>query len=268
VTLAELRTLLDRFRRGDTDADAILRAVQAAPFADLGFAHVDTHRALRQGFPEVVFGAGKSPEQVVRIATRLLTDNGRVLVTRATAEQARALRRRFRQTVHHQEARCLTLERAPLPKQPGFIGVLCAGTSDLPVAEEAAVTADFMGNRVERLFDVGVAGLHRLLGRMDLLQRANVLVVVAGMEGALPSVVAGLVSRPVIAVPTSIGYGASFGGVAALLGMLNSCGSGVTVVNIDNGFGAGYAASQINALAAGTATEPVSDKPARKGRHH
>ena len=264
MTLAELRTLLERFRRGDADTDTVLRAVQAAPFADLGFAHVDTHRALRQGFPEVIFGAGKTPDQVVRIAARLLEDNGRVLVTRVTPEHARAVRRRFRRAVYHEVARCLLLERAPLAKRPGFIGVLCAGTSDLPVAEEAAVTADFMGNRVERLFDVGVAGLHRLLGRMDLLQRAHVLVVVAGMEGALPSVVAGLVARPVIAVPTSIGYGASFGGVAALLGMLNSCGSGVTVVNIDNGFGAGYAASQINALAAGGAPEPATAVAARK----
>lgn len=253
MTPGELRNLLDRFRRGDADVERVLRALQTPPVADLGFAHVDTHRALRQGFPEVIFGAGKTPEQVVKIAARLYADNGRVLVTRTTPEQARAVRRRFRSMVHHEAARCLTLEREPLPKRPGYIAVLCAGTSDLPVAEEAAVTADFMGNRVERLFDVGVAGLHRLLGRIDLVQQASVLVVVAGMEGALPSVVAGLVSRPVIAVPTSIGYGASFGGVAALLGMLNSCGSGVTVVNIDNGFGGGYAASQINTLAADAA---------------
>jgi NCAIR mutase (PurE)-related protein len=158
------------------------------------------------------------------------------------------LKRKFPKAVHHEVARCVTIEKKPLPKRPGRIGIICAGTSDLPVAEEAAVTADIMGNRVERLFDVGVAGLHRLLNRMDLLQRCNVLVVVAGMEGALPSVVGGLVDKPVIAVPTSVGYGASFGGIAALLGMLNSCASGVTVVNIDNGFGAGYAASQINAL--------------------
>jgi hypothetical protein len=163
-------------------------------------------------------------------------------------EQARALKRQFRKAVHHEIARCVTLEKKPLAKRPGLIGIICAGTSDLPVAEEAAVTAEVMGNRVERLFDVGVAGLHRILSRMDLLQRCRVLVVVAGMEGALPSVVGGLVDKPVIAVPTSVGYGASFGGIAALLGMLNSCASGVTVVNIDNGFGAGYAASQINGL--------------------
>jgi NCAIR mutase (PurE)-related protein len=159
------------------------------------------------------------------------------------------MRRAFRLAVYHELARCVTVEKRPLPKRTGLIAVLCAGTSDLPVAEEAAVTADIMGNQVERLYDVGVAGLHRLLGRLDLLQRANVIIAVAGMEGALPSVVAGLVSCPVIAVPTSVGYGASLGGVAALLSMLNSCASGVTVVNIDNGFGAGYASSQINALA-------------------
>jgi len=161
----------------------------------------------------------------------------------------RALRKKFNNAVHHETARCVTIERKPMRKRHGAIAVLCAGTSDIPVAEEAAVTADIMGNRVERIYDVGVAGLHRLLARMDSIRTANVVIVVAGMEGALPSVVAGLISRPVIAVPTSVGYGASFGGIAALLGMLNSCGSGVTVVNIDNGFGAGYAASQMNELA-------------------
>jgi hypothetical protein len=159
------------------------------------------------------------------------------------------VRRKFKWAVYHKAARCVTLEKTPLPKRPGVIGVLCAGTSDLPVAEEAAVTAEIMGNRVERIYDVGVAGLHRLLGKLEAMQQTKVLVVVAGMEGALPSVVAGLVNRPVIAVPTSVGYGASFGGLAALLAMLNSCASGLTVVNIDNGFGAGYAASQINDLA-------------------
>ena len=249
MTSAEAKALLRRFKTGSASLEEALQAFQAAPVLDLGFANVDTHRALRQGFPEVIFGSGKSPQQVTEIARRLLDHNGRVLVTRIGLEHARAVRRRFPKAGYHETARCLTLERSPLPKRAGTIAVLCAGTSDLPVAEEAAVTADFMGNRVERLFDVGVAGLHRLLGRLEVVQRAQVIIVVAGMEGALPSVVAGLVARPVIAVPTSIGYGASFGGVAALLGMLNSCGSGVTVVNIDNGFGAGYAASQINALA-------------------
>lgn len=250
MTPIEAADLLERFRAGKLSAAAVLRAFQAAPVADLGFAQVDTHRALRKGFGEVIYGQGKTPEQVVKIAARILARESRVLVTRATAPHARALRRRFKHAVYHETARCVTIERRRLPKSPGYIAVLCAGTSDLPVAEEAAVTAEIMGNRVERLFDVGVAGLHRLLKHLELVQGANVIVVVAGMEGALPSVVAGLVSRPVIAVPTSVGYGASFGGLAALLGMLNSCGSGVTVVNIDNGFGAGYAASQINALAA------------------
>ena len=230
------------------DRDAVLHAFQAAPVADLGFAQVDTHRALRKGFPEVIFGAGKTPAQIVKIAATLVAHEQRVLITRITADHARALRKRFKHAVHHELARCVTIEQKPLPRRAGRIAVICAGTSDLPVAEEAAVTAEIMGNRVERIVDVGVAGLHRILARLETLQSANVLVVVAGMEGALPSVVAGLVSKPVIAVPTSVGYGASFGGVAALLGMLNSCGSGVTVVNIDNGFGAGYAASQINAL--------------------
>ena len=249
MTITEAIQLLEKFRAGGVSRDQVLRAFQAAPVADLGFAQVDTHRALRKGFPEVIFGGGKTPEQVVKIASKILASESRVLITRITDAHARALRKKFKRAVHHETARCVTIEKSPLPKRPGTIGVICAGTSDLPVAEEAAVTAEIMGNRVERVADAGVAGLHRLLGRLETIQKANVLIVVAGMEGALPSVVAGLVSKPVIAVPTSVGYGASFGGVAALLGMLNSCGSGVTVVNIDNGFGAGCAANQINALA-------------------
>jgi hypothetical protein len=249
VTTIEATRLLEKFRAGGVSRDEVLRAFQAAPVADLGFAQVDTHRALRRGFPEVIFGAGKSPEQVLKIASKLLEHEHQVLVTRITPEHARVVRRKLRKAVYHATARCLTIQTRPLPKRAGTIAVICAGTSDLPIAEEAAVTAEIMGNRVERIADVGVSGVHRLLGRLSSLQRANVLIVVAGMEGALPSVVAGLVSRPVIAVPTSVGYGAHFGGLAPLLGMLNSCGSGVSVVNIDNGFGAGYAASQINALA-------------------
>jgi len=240
---------LETFRAGRVTREAVLRAFQVAPVADLGFAQVDTHRALRKDFPEVIFGSGKTPEQVVKIAAKLLEREQRILITRITIEHARLLRQKFKRAVHHQLARCVTIEKHPSPKRPGAIAVVSAGTSDLPVAEEAAVTAEIMSNRVERINDVGVAGLHRLFGKLEIIQRANVVVVVAGMEGALPSVVAGLVARPVIAVPTSVGYGGSFGGLAALLGMLNSCGSGVTVVNIDNGFGAGYAASQINALA-------------------
>jgi len=248
MTTAEATRLLEQFRAGKIPREKILHAFQAAPVADLGFAQVDTHRALRKNFPEVIFGAGKTPDQVVKIAAKLLDHGQQVLVTRITAHHARALKKKFKKAVHHPLARCVTIEQKPLPKRGGFIAVVCAGTSDLPVAEEAAITAGIMGNRVERIHDVGVAGLHRMLARLELLQSANVVVAVAGMEGALPSVLAGLVAKPVIAVPTSIGYGASFGGIAALLAMLNSCASGVTVVNIDNGFGAGYAASQINAL--------------------
>jgi pyridinium-3,5-biscarboxylic acid mononucleotide synthase len=248
MTTAEAARLLEQFRAGKIPREKVLRAFQAAPVADLGFAQVDLHRALRKNFSEVIFGAGKTPEQVVKIAAKILADGQPVLVTRVTAEHARALKKKFKPAVHHAVARCVTIGKQPLPKRAGFIAVICAGTSDLPVAEEAAVTAEVMGNRVEQIHDVGVAGLHRLLARLETIQKANVIVAVAGMEGALPSVVAGLVARPVIAVPTSIGYGASFGGIAALLAMLNSCASGVTVVNIDNGFGAGYAASQINAL--------------------
>lgn len=248
MTIIEATKLLEKFRAGAVGRDEVLRAFQAAPVADLGFAQVDTHRALRKGFPEVIFGSGKTPEQVLQIATRLVEREQNVLATRITAGHARVLRKKFRRAVYHKFANCLTIEKNPLPKRPGTIAVVCAGTSDLPVAAEAAITAEIMGNKVEQINDVGVAGVHRLFSRLDDIQRANVVIVAAGMEGALPSVVAGLVSKPVIAVPTSVGYGASFGGLAALLGMLNSCGSGVTVVNIDNGFGAGFAASQINAL--------------------
>lgn len=249
MTITEAHELLARFQRGQVRAEAVLRAFQAAPVADLGFAQVDTHRALRTGFPEVIFGAGKTPAQVVAIAGQLAQQESNLLITRVNAEHARAMRKKFPRAQYHELARCITLTKKAPPRRPGAIAVICAGTSDLPVAEEAAVTAEIMGNSVIRIRDVGVAGLHRILGQIEVLQTANVLVVVAGMEGALPSVVAGLVSKPVIAVPTSVGYGANFGGLAALLGMLNSCGSGVTVVNIDNGFGGGFAASQINALA-------------------
>ena len=250
MTTADAIKLLDQFRAGRLARDKVLQAFQQAPLADLGFAQVDLHRALRKNFPEVIYGEGKSPLQVLRIATKIAEREERWLVTRINGDHARLLRKKFKRAVYHEAARCLTVEKKPLPKRPGTIAVLCAGTSDLPVAEEAAVTADIMGNRVERIYDVGVAGLHRLLNRLEAIQRANVVIAVAGMEGALPGVVAGLVSRPVIAVPTSVGYGANFGGLSALFSMLNSCSSGLTVVNINNGFGAGYAASQINSLAA------------------
>jgi len=247
----DAKSLLEQFRAGTKSAEEVLRAFQAAPVADFDFAQVDLHRSLRQGFPEVIFGAGKSPAQVAQIASAILTDEQQLLITRIARAHADAVRELFPGCEYHEAARCITVNLDRFArKNPGVIAVLCAGTSDIPVAEEAAITADIMGNTVERIYDVGVAGLHRLLRKVEQIQKANVLIVVAGMEGALPSVVAGLVRRPVIAVPTSIGYGANFGGLAALLGMLNSCGSGVTVVNIDNGFGAGYAASQINSLAA------------------
>ncbi len=248
MTTDDAIKLLQKFRANKKTLAQTLNAFQALPIADLGFAQVDTHRALRKGFPEVIFGAGKTPDQIVKIAAKIHTGQQPVLITRLNLEQAKAVRKKFKNAVHHPLARCITLPGKSLPKRPGTIAVICAGTSDLPVAEEAAVTADIMGNHVERINDVGVAGLHRILRQLDKLQSASVLIVVAGMEGALPSVVAGLVNKPVIAVPTSVGYGASFGGLAALLGMMNSCGSGVTVVNIDNGFGAGYAASQMNSI--------------------
>ena len=215
----------------------------------LGFAHLDTARHERCGFPEVIFCQGKTPEEVAGIAAALVAHHGLLLGTRATREHFDAVAARVPDARYHERARCITCEREPMPRMTGVIGVVCAGTSDLPVAEEAAVTLELFGNTVDRINDVGVAGIHRVLNERERLEACNVLIVVAGMEGALPSVVAGLVSKPVLAVPTSVGYGASFGGLAALLGMLNSCGSGVSVVNIDNGFGAAYAAATINRLA-------------------
>ncbi len=242
-----LRALLETVRDGTLSPDAAVHSLRNLPFEDIGFARVDHHRALRDGFPEVILGLGKTPAQVGAIAGRILSQSDRLLVTRATSEHYDAIVAIASDAVFHADARAITVERKVLPRVPG-VAVLCAGTADLPVAEEAAVTTDLMGNQVTRLYDVGVAGLHRLLAAMDVLNSARVVIVVAGMEGALPSVVGGLVGVPVIAVPTSIGYGASFHGLAALLGMLNSCAAGVAVVNIDNGFGAGYLAAQINRL--------------------
>ena len=217
-------------------------------FVNLDFARVDTDRQRRCGFPEVIFGAGKTPEEVASIAGILIERHGLLLATRVNAEHYAAVQSQFPDAKWHARAGCITVERSPLRKSEGLVGVLCAGTSDLPVADEAAVTLEIFGNAVMRISDVGVAGIHRLLAVQNEIDKCSVLIVVAGMEGALPSAVAGLTSKPVIAVPTSVGYGANFGGLAALLGMLNSCGSGVTVVNIDNGFGAAYAAAQINLL--------------------
>ena len=215
-------------------------------FVDVGVARVDIGRHDRCGFPEVIFGQGKTPEDVAVIARTIVNQHGLVLVTRADAQQAAAVTAEFPNALFHARARCITVEERPLAKVGGQVAVVCAGTSDLPVADEAVVTLEIFGNQVAKFFDVGVAGIHRLLAHRDQIESCNAIVVVAGMEGALPSAVAGLVSKPIIAVPTSVGYGAAFGGIAALLGMLNSCGSGVTVVNIDNGFGAAYAAATIN----------------------
>ncbi len=256
MTPDQARLLLESVRDRRASVAEALEAFCAAPVEQLPFATIDTHRTLRKGFPEVIFGAGKTPDQVAAIAGKILAHEGQLLITRITPEHARRVRRSIRNAVHHEVARCLTIEQPPLPKRPGTIAVVAAGTSDLPVAEEAAVTAEIMGNQVERVFDVGVSGIHRLFRRLDVIQGANVVIVVAGMEGALPSVVGGLVRRPTIAVPTSVGYGANLGGLSALLTSLNSCASGLTVVNIDNGFGAGYAASQINSLAAEAAARP------------
>lgn len=217
-------------------------------FIDLGFARVDVDRRRRTGFPEVIFGQGKTPAEVAQIAQVILAREPVLLATRISGAQFDAVQAKFPVAVFHERARCLTIEREPLVKLKLPIAVVAAGTSDLPVAEEAAITLEIFGNNVERVYDAGVAGLHRLLVETDRLRECVAIIVVVGMEGALPSVVAGLVNKPVIAVPTSTGYGASFGGLAALLGMLNSCGSGVTVVNIDNGFGAAYAAATINRL--------------------
>ncbi len=241
----KLRALFTKIQAGKTSVEEALRLLAGMPFRDLGYARVDTHRSLRTGFPEVIFCEGKSPSAVAGIARELLSGGGDLLATRADRKQFAAVRRIARGAKYHDAARAITVRRRER-KGEGLVVVCCAGTSDIPVAEEAAVTAGMLGARVERLYDVGVAGLHRVLAGRDLLAEARSIVVAAGMEGALPSVVGGLVSRPVIAVPTSIGYGASFGGLAALLAMLNSCAAGVTVVNIDNGFGAGYAAALVN----------------------
>jgi hypothetical protein len=241
-----LRELLENVQEGEMDIENALTQLRGFPYEDLGFARLDSHRSLRKGFPEVIFCPGKTPEQVVQIVERIRAREGRVLAARANSEVAEAVQQAFPDAVYHTAARMVALGEAAPQSGRGTILVVSAGTADIPVAEEAGVTAEMMGSTVERLYDVGVAGIHRLFNNRERLFAANVLVVVAGMEGALASVVAGLVDRPVVAVPTSIGYGASFGGVSALLTMLNSCAPGVSVVNIDNGFGAGYLSHLIN----------------------
>ncbi|MGB7219245.1 MAG: nickel pincer cofactor biosynthesis protein LarB [Vicinamibacterales bacterium] len=248
----QLLDLLEQVVRGEVAAAAahvqILDALRAQPYADLGFARVDHHRSVRQGFPEVVLGLGKTPFQIAAIAAEIVERGSTLLVTRASEASFAAVRERVPDATYYPDAGLITLAQQDVTPGNGTIVVAAAGTADLPVAEEAARTAELMGNEVARVYDVGVAGLHRLLGERARLASARVIIVVAGMEGALPSVVAGLVAVPVIGVPTSVGYGASFGGLAALLGMLNSCSAGVSVVNIDNGFGAANIASLINHL--------------------
>ncbi len=248
----QLRALLDEVRDGavtpQSAQEQLLQYLRQAPYENLGFARIDRHRDIRQGFPEVVYGPGKTADQITAISERIVADGHNLLVTRTTREAYDAVHARLPAAEFHEQARIITLRVGPLPSGRGTILVAAAGTADLPVAEEAVISAEIMGNTVDRLYDVGVAGLHRLLAEHARLSAARVVIVVAGMEGALPSVVGGLVDVPVIAVPTSVGYGASFGGLTALLGMLNSCASGVSVVNIDNGFGAAAIASSINHL--------------------
>lgn len=243
-----IRKLFEQVRKGTLSPDDAVERLRHFPFEDLGFAKVDHQRALRVGMPEVIFGQGKTAAQIAKIFSRLAQPGGNILATRASKQQFAAVKKKVQRAEYRELARAIVLQRDDKKYGKGTIAVVSAGTSDIPVAEEAVVTAEIMGNDVEHLYDVGVAGIHRLLANRGTLMRARVLIVCAGMEGALPSVVGGLVGVPVIAVPTSVGYGAAFQGVAALLGMMNSCASNVCVVNIDNGFGAGYVASLINRL--------------------
>jgi NCAIR mutase (PurE)-related protein len=247
MTELKIRQLLEQVAAGRVSTNQALQRLRYLPFEDLGFARIDNHRSLRRNVPEVVFGAGKGVQQIVKIGQRMAAAGANLMVTRLDPLKASAVKRKLRAFEYRPEARVgLMMREKPTPSGHGAILVITAGTSDIPVAEEAAVCAQFFGNRIERLYDVGVAGLHRLTSQLEMLHAASVIIVVAGMEGALPSVVAGLVGKPVIGVPTSVGYGAAFGGIAPLLGMLNSCAGGLTVVNIDNGFGAALAATLIN----------------------
>jgi NCAIR mutase (PurE)-related protein len=253
MNIEALKDLLNDFKNGRISEADILERLRTLPFEDLGFAKVDHHRSLRRGFPEVIYGAGKTVDQIVSIAEAMANKKTNVLVTRCDISAGEALLRRFPEGTWYGGARCFTLEWKPKPRA-GYILVITAGTTDIPVAEEAAVTADLLGCNVDRIYDVGVAGIHRLMAYQSMIEAADAVVVVAGMEGALASVVGAMSRAPVVAVPTSVGYGASFGGLAALLGMMTSCAAGVTVVNIDNGFGAGCAAAIIVAKARDLAT--------------
>ncbi len=242
-----LKELLVCLQREEISVDEALEKLKDLPFEDIGFACIDHHRSLRRGLSEVIFGEGKEVDEILAIVERMAEQDENIMITRLSPDRAAKIKSKYPDSVYHGKSRILTITRHPVKDHgKGTILVMSAGTSDIPVAEEAVITARFMGNEVETIYDVGVAGIHRILAHRERLNKASVIVVAAGMEGALPSVVGGLVDKPVIAVPTSIGYGAGFQGIAALLGMLNSCAAGVTVVNIDNGFGAGYAASLIN----------------------
>ncbi len=242
-----LRTLLQRLKKGDLSVDQVMARLRTLPFESLGYANVDHHRMLRQGVPEAILCEGKTETQIIGIAREILKQGVTVLATRADAKVARALKRLRKTAVYHQSARIVVIQLKPLKAQ-GDVLIVTAGTADIPVAEEAKVTASVLGSRVELLCDIGVAGVHRLLNNLDRIQQARVVVVVAGMDGVLPTVVSGLIDKPVVAVPTSQGYGAHLGGIAPLLTMLNACSGGIGVVNIDNGFGAGYLAHRINML--------------------
>src|SRR4030042_5285296 len=243
-----LKELLNQVRIGEVSVEQAVKKMKHLPFEDIDFARIDHHRSLQKGFPEVLFGEGKTAKQIIEIMARMKKNKENILVTRLDAQKAAEVRKRFPEAAYHPLSRVLTCLSKPTKKQEsrGLVLVISAGTSDLPVAEEALLTAQIMGNPVEYLYDVGIAGLHRLMANQEKILSAAVLIVVAGLEGALPRAVGGLVDRPVIAVPTSIGYGASFGGLAALLAMLNSCATGIAVVNIDNGFGAGYLAALLH----------------------
>jgi len=245
----EIKKVIEKVKSGKLSSAEAYSKLKSLPFEDLGYAKLDHHRHLRQGFPEVIYCPGKSIEQISNIAKKISKNSRGLLATRADEKAYKAVKKVLKKARYHKPARLITYSASnPLISNPLIISIVCAGTADIPVAEEAAVTAEFLGNKVDRIFDVGVAGLHRLLGNMKRISKASVIIVVAGMEGALASVVGGLVDVPVIAVPTSVGYGASFKGLSALLTMMNSCAAGVTVVNIDNGFGAAVAASTINRM--------------------
>jgi NCAIR mutase (PurE)-related protein len=246
MNLKETRELLENIKDGSMDVEKALEKLQDLPFKDLGYAKIDNHRELRVGYPEVIYCAGKSVEQIKGIVEFMMTKGSNILGTRASEEAYKAVKFICSKAEYNKEARTITIKNKEIESSNTYIAIVTAGTSDIPVAEEAAVTAEIFGNKVKRIYDVGVAGIHRLFDKLDVIREAKIIIVAAGMEGALASVLGGLINKPIIAVPTSVGYGANFGGLSALLCMLNSCSSGVSVVNIDNGFGAGYLASMIN----------------------